>query len=449
MPSIQPNHLLVRLTDKNTTKHSSSVMDVVSTHGKDAAGFVKNLSLTLAGTGIIGLSGIGKSIAPDNTFFDKFSLVGIIIGAITAIWGGVGLYNGNKQIKQAEIPATPFTIDNTVASNITDTVKELGINPNTHFTLSNYIVDGDRSRAPQLRDHCYNLAMQWIDPNNGFMNIINSNNGRNELNFENGNGINSNITSEQLKERMAILLGYVVGSRANANALDTESRNITDLLCLDQIEDPDTSGRCEIELMLPDEFILLYSAARHYKLNHMDRDDSISSDSLQLRGVTTPISQTDTVTNLGLASGDPAKDAAKDNAKRVANSRNYLRSLQKGIEFVIEVEKTKQSGQTVDATRQRDADILRSALVTGLGLHVTGITDTVDKLERILNGHTSNSPGTATGTPTSLKDKINTLEQFWSPIDNAIRTNTNSGLTLQAINLRFELFNQAGLAAVV
>lgn len=451
MPSIQPNHLLVRLTDNNTTKQkATSVLDVVSSHGTDAAKFIKNLSLTLAGTGIIGFAGVGKSIAPDHTFFDKFSLVGIFIGAITAIWGGIGLYRGNQQIKQSELPLTPITIKDSTASEISDIVKEISSNPNDTFQFSNDVVNGNR--AAGLRDHCNDLILKWTEPTTGMIDVINSNKSRTEFLFEHGNGTNSHITSQELKERIAILIGHVVGSRANAT-LDAESQHlVVDMLCLDQIENPNDWGTCELERLVPDEFTLLYTAARHYKLNHMDRDDSITDDSLILRdpggGGTQTILATDTVTALSSTTRDPAKEDAKVDAGRVVNSRNYLRTLQKGIEFVTQVEREKKSGGTVDATRQRDADVLRNALVAGLGLKVDDLEDTLTQLDNILKGSTSNSVGNATGTPRGLNEKVDALERFWGNIDSIIRSNTNAELTLKAINLRFPLYNQAGLVSV-
>ena len=444
MTTITANHLFTRLTDHSTTQgRLADTAGIIKKHAGYTGKFIKNFAIAISGTAVIGVMGIGKSIAPDHTFFDRFSLVGIILGAITAIFGATGLYRGEKEVEKIEVPPTPFTIKDTVAKDLSDLVKEVSGNPNDRFKISNNIVDGNR--AANLRTDCYDLVKKWADPVSGFIDKLESNENKSVLEFIHGNGTNSNITSTELKERFALLIGYIIGSRGTAPiASDAPSNDIlTDInkLVLAKIE----KGESKWEALLPDEFTLLFSAASHYKEKHMDTETSIKTEFQDKINLTTM------KTSLSSPRGSTPKDTAKKQIGEVINSRNYLKSLQKGIEFVIQVEGERKSGKKVDSGRQRDADILRNALVAGLQLMVKDRDDTVKQLDAILKGHADNKPASAggtTGTQKGLNEKIGDMDKFWANFENTIRSSTNE-ISINPVTLKFPLFNQANLLTLV
>ncbi len=440
---------------------TNTLQSTLAEHGAYAGGFIKNLALTLTGTTVVGIMGIGKSIAPDHTFFDRFSLVGIILGAITALFGAIGLYRGKKSAAAAADAAKPtqITITDPLPEQISDYLYKVSRDTHDKFKVSKDVVSGNAaSTITNLRDNCCQLLTRWTDKQ--FGDVLRANEGRNEFLYENGNGTGSNITSTELKDRIAILIGYVVGSRTGtiAPALVTPPTAYptgTDVpstailqgnLNLECIE----SGNSRWERLLPDEFTLLYSAARHYKINHMDHTDSITTDEVKVRiyPATTATTIDLTTTTTDLATGT-APAALKENVESVAKSRNYLRILQKGIEFVRQVEKKKKDGEKVSDSEQRDSDILRSALVAGLQLKVANLDDTLEQLRKIKDGDTNN-PVAGLGTQEGLDIKTTKMDTYWARVEAAVRGNNASGITVRPTEpLKLPLFNLAGLITVL
>ena len=438
----------------NSLDHSTgqstldTAVQTLSTHAPTLKKITKYSAITISGLALTIGSAILKALTPDKELVDKLWFITLLIGAATTIGGFIGLSKQNSVIKNQTIPPTELDIDKNAAEQISGFVKEVSTNPNGTFKISNDIVNAVRltvsGTVPNpLRVNSYNLVKAWNEPANRFITVIRDNRGKSEFLFKGGNGTGQDITSSELKDRMAILIGYIVGSRPDA-ALDAESVNIVDdelkLSCIEK-------GDRKLECLLPNEFTLLYAAARHYKINHMDRDDSINQNSITIKeiytnspsGVTTPVSKTIGLNSIqnGLSSpGTPENDTAKEDIGTIATSRNYLRILYNGITFVRQIERNKKSGQKITESEQRDADILRSALVAGLGLKVNSLDDTIQQLERIQEGHTGNAPSSATGSPTGLRAKVDEMEKYWFSVKTA-------GAVVKPLTLKVKTFNNA------
>ncbi len=326
-----------------------------------------------------------------------------------------------KKDKQADARhPTPIKLHNeTLVKDIGNSIAKVSANSDEVLKLSQNIINGksDDSIIPEAR----NLFRYWTD--NDIKNIVIGNEGRSEFVFDNGNGIKSPINLSDLKDRLAVLIGYTVGTKdlpdpfavitaTNPGGLSTADTILTNSLKLSDIED---GKKFELDHLVPDEFAIVYSVARHYKTRHDLFTNDLISTSLPEIGTEAKIKSLRA--DLKQAKGSPLEEAARDHLMKGTDSficnYNYLKVLQQSIEYVIKAENDSSSGK-LTAGRVRNAAVLKAALIAGLELKIPK-TDTdlsiTEQLKRILGGYDSNPP-TGLGSKKGVSAKADELEKL-------------------------------------
>lgn len=338
----------------------------------------------------------GKDSVPD--WFFKFLAGG------GAIFSGYFLYKVWKLIKkekQADAKTTPFALtDETLVKNIGNSVAKVSANSDKVLGLSLDILNGspDNDTIAQAR----NLFTYWT--NDEIKNIVTKYRGRPEIELINGNGIDAKIYFSDLKDRLAVLTGYIVETEDTTIKLhDDLPQKITDqFLGLEKIED----GTFNLDHLVPDEFAIVYSAARHYVKDTLaSKNDSITE---VFREISTDASLAK-LKNYFKGPLGPDNNTANNALTEFKKTYNYLKVLQKAIEYVISTE-----GQTnISAGKARNVAVLKAALISGLGIKF----DPKKSVNNQLREYLEDVQGTSL--KKGLKYKVSELERLCSKLQEA------------------------------
>ena len=342
----------------------------------------------------------GKDSVPD--WFFKFLAGG------GAIFSGYFLYKVWKLIKkekQADVKTAPFALtDETLVKNIGNSVAKVSANSDKVLGLSLNILNGnpDGDTIAQAR----NLFTCWT--NDEIKNIVTKYRGRPEIELINGNGIDAKIYFPDLKDRLAILTGYIIGTRDVCLTTPDSEKNalpqtITgQFLDLNEIE----AGKFDLDRLVPDEFAIVYSAAKHYVEGTLVSDNDSITKVFHKINTDTSLTQLKNYFKGTLGENNNEANKALTEFKK---TYNYLKVLQKAIEYVISTE-----GQTnISAGKVRNAAVLKAALISGLGLRFDPNVPVNDQLKKYLEDvqETSASP-----VKKGLKYKVSELERLCSKL---------------------------------
>ncbi|MBI2996556.1 MAG: hypothetical protein HYY52_07645 [Candidatus Melainabacteria bacterium] len=337
-----------------------------------APGFGLGAICVGTGTAALVTSGFAKSLLPDNTAADKFSVFGMIVGGILAIYGLVKMWiSGNKQEVSNNTSEAKYEVnlsDSEIDELSTTTATLSSINQDPVFSFSRDIVDVANNNRKVDAEKLYKL---WTKDEGvcGFR-------GPGKIAFSSPKGGSaSELTDDEYRDRLAVLIGYIMAGRSD----DTFLTNITGTkLKYSDLIDP-TKG-CKFSHLLPHEFNLVYMAARNFK-EVLKSDTNIQT-----------IFQ-NVVSEVSVPGRDP-----ESKLKNYVNAHNYLRILKCSIDYVFKAEEE----QTLDNEKARKVVLVRSALITGLGLK--GNKSQINaELRKILNGDAPEK---------SLVEKINKLAEY-------------------------------------
>ncbi len=369
----------------------------------------------------------GKDSVPD--WFFKFLAGG---GAVFSGYFLYRVWNLIKKDKRADVP-TPFTLegehDPNLVQKIGNSVAIVSANPDEVLKLSQDIIKGKSS--DNTITEARNLFRYWTDKE--IKNIVTGNKGRSEFVFDNGNGINSPINLSNLKDRLAVLIGYTVGNKDNlTDPSSTADTILTTSLKLSDIED---GKKFELDHLVPDEFAIVYSVARHYKTRHSLFDTDLISTSLAEIGSEAKIKNLKT--DLKQPKGSTPEVTAINHLTKGTDSficnYNYLKVLQQSIEYVIKAENDSSSGK-LTAGRTRNAAVLKAALIAGLELKIPKTdTDTsiTEQLKRILEGYATN-PTNNLGSQKGVNDKAGELEKLLATLKETSEGSVSINVTEEA-----------------
>ena len=369
--------------------------------GSSIAHFGRHLLTATAGA-VFGIGfGFAKSVAPDHTFVDKFSLLGIITGAIVTAFGLVGMYRGQKATKQSQEQNgihIPFTLrqDPTLDTNLGIALHAINTDPHRLFKISNEIVQCNSAGTVDrgaIYDYFELLRSQEVetiitDATDPSVITITNLDGKPSAATDTSKAVNG----KDLQDRFAVLMGHLMASRptTGTDAAYTDITTNFNPKCFEVEES------CHLEKYLPSDFRLVSWAADYF-------NDNFRTDN-------------DAVTNAfgGLAAGLEA-DLTANNHNEIARrlkgfntAYNSLKTTKAAIEYVLNGE----AKIAADDKTIRNVSILKHALITGLQLQFNSTASISDQLREILNG---------AGGTTGLSAKVTEMETIWGTVQNDVR----------------------------
>lgn len=349
---------------------------------KKGGKFAVGIGLTLAGAVTTGFFALIKGILPDHWLADKGMIPGVIAGLITLILGLVKLWNFNSEEKKTEVarqqqassPKSRFEITNNL-KDIEDTIHNLNKSADPLFGFSRGLVDlTDEfvlATAVAKKGEARKLYGYWTA--NEFLDRVAGDRGGAEIVFVNGAGQNTELSLEQFRERMSVLVGYIVASRTTPAIVGDLSHTILNThLKYDDIKE----GKSKHLKLFTNDFAMVYQSARNYKLN-LENNNAIAMKFSNISNKIAPLK--DTVIHSGDATILGSDQHALQALEEFRDSYNDLQVLANSIQFVLSNE------NSTDANKLKQAAIIRSALIAGLELKGNR-SDINRKLGEILNG---------------------------------------------------------------
>lgn len=375
----QPRQQPPRKTNPNTSNTLLGVVEKVGEEAKNAGNFFVDLFMLLSGLFVTGAFGLGKSLAPDNTFVDKFALVGVLGGVITAAFGGIKIYNRSKAIQnqnQNQQPAALHTV--TVSKDLRDrTIDVLGTlyRGNQDFNLAKEIVERSSHTSVQVAKDLLDCYF-----NKEFTDAMIRTNG--DFYFENVDSNDTSASASQIKERIVLLLAYLKANNETTSHLGS----------LDVLEAEDRSKN--LIYMLPPECRIAYKAARAFRERALP---AININTLKIQ----------------LESNDTTmKENAETEIDKCTLHYNYLKLLKEAIIFIEDAKKTEKSA--LEPERAKKAILIGAALTAGLGLDgENNINERIAKTLTALDIQISTAQKTKEELETMLQESNKyTLEKF-------------------------------------
>ncbi len=357
---VNPNPLRKFLAQQNSTLDTAQ--SLIERGGKKLAkvgSFGTNLFLLLSGIFVTGAFGLGKSLAPDHTFIDKFSLVGIIGGLITSIFSVIRMLKGyTSETKNEQQNVPEDNVSKELSKRAAEAVGKLSIESNNDFKLARKVLDV--TKDDEVRKATIELLETYraSDSNGDFRQRMLQIADDGERSFKNGGGNNVPLLVSELRDRMSLLIAYIVGTADRNDGTISDGDKATKILKtdlnLEDLEDTEKQKKLDLVNLLPSEFVCVYQAARNYKLNHSGKDTSTQ----------TIVTVNDTLKNNLTASKVDDQKVAEDELNNFINQYNYLKTLREAIKFVHKVETDKNAKKEL----VKKAIIVKSALITGLEL---------------------------------------------------------------------------------
>lgn len=351
---ISPSPLERYFTQQKT---GNTLTNAVSTAGKElpkATNFLTNLFISISGLVLTTISGAAKSLFPEGTFVDRFALFGIFIGAITSIFGGIRLYKGYSQgTSDKTVNPRSVKISDQLSKDIAETLGNLSVESNNDFKLAKKVLEG--TKDDKVRKAVIELLKLYRTRHKDGDFIIQLLQDTDEFCFKNGGGNDTTLLTSELKDRIALLISYIVGTadKVDGKITDPDAKTIleTDL----NLKDLESGANQELaHLLLPPEFTCVYQAARNYKSNHLGKNLSIKEI------ITLDKTLKDNLTSTVIDN----QELAEGQLNKFVDQYNYLKALKEAINFVNKIEGT----NNTDKKLVRKAFIIKSALIAGLEL---------------------------------------------------------------------------------
>ncbi len=349
--------------------------------------------------GIVG-GAVGSTFFKDNTSADWLSKIAMIGGLILSGKGIWDLIQSGKERDAVDLPDAHFKVSEPLETKLSNTVPWINSNLDPSLNISQHLTNNlSDSNLRQRAEEAFNL---WTDAE--FKNIINGYTGGAEITIDNGSGTNSPISLNNYKDRLAILIGYISGSTPSTpTATDFSNKLTTSIMKDDEV----INGNCELFKLLPDEFNLVYSAARYYKKEH-NSENSVQSEFGNLITELEPLK-----TNVQ----GPSNVGAWDKLRNFEKGFQNIKVLTRAIEYVLENE-TKEKDGTLDDASKRNMVIVRQSLVAGLGLRGNNKDEVITELKNILNKYQDASGTTRKGINDKLAELRGVYEKVKQNIDN-------------------------------
>lgn len=381
---------LVR-TQGPTKNVIGQVWDTSIQYGTQGASILGKVGLTFAGFLMILGGAIGKTLAPEKTAWDLLSLVSMIGGAIMSFIGFGKLWKVDSKTQTQSMPEAHEKVSSALDDICKPLVKECS-NLDPAFLKVN-----DFSSKITRGNKDSNLRTLVI-------NLFNNLSG-DELTDRIGSYLggpakkvihfaNQSYSTQELKDKIALLLGYIVSSRDADD--DPTCKNILETrLKDDEVE----KGQCKLLSILPDEFNLVYEVARDYERSHNQT------------GKENPLSYMftkkaeDLETVLSSTGGSAAKDEVLNYLNSYTDTYNKFKVLAQAINYVLKYEGGE--GQALTSETSRNAALIRQALVTAFRLQGKDNSEILQQLKRIYEGDERNQ-----GSKTGLATKIKELETY-------------------------------------
>ena len=420
-PAISPaaprlNRYFKQAGASNLSNQTYNVLSTFGDYGKKFGSASLSIFSFLGGlAGIVGGS-VGATFFKDNTSADWLSKLAIIGGTILSGKGVYELIQFTRTRNDMDLPDAHFKVNQTLERDLSNSLPWVNSNPDSSLKISQGIVNN--TSDTNLRARANEVFNLWT--NNEFKNIVSHYNGGAEITIDNGAGINTPISLKEYKDRLAMLIGYIVGSTPVAPSADDFTNKLTTTIMKD---DEVVAGNCELFKLLPDEFNLVYSAARYYDKSHKD-EDSIQNEFASLVGDLEPMK---------VVGEGPAKQTAWDKLRGFEKASQNLKVLSRAIEYVLEAENKEKEG-TIDPQSKRNAAVIRQALVAGLGLRGNNIDEIHQALKIILNRYEPSAGTTKKG----INDRLSELRGIQEQVKQKIDDGTFVCCRLQSAELKFD-----------
>lgn len=382
-------YLVRTQTSKNIIGQTT---DTLLQYGRQGLNIGGKVGLTFAGFLMILGGAIGKTIAPEKTAWDLISLVAMIGGAIMSFIGFGKLWQADKKNETLPLPEAHEKVSKVLDDTLKPLVKECTDLDPPFLKVGDFssrIAKGEKDLG--LR----NLAVNLFSNLSGdeLRNCINSYIGgtaRKVIHFA-----NRFYSTQDLKDKVALLLGYVVSSRDTND--DAVYKNIVETYLKD---DDVEKGQCELLSILPEEFNLVYEVARGYDKNHNQAGQEKPLSYMFTRSVE------DLENILSQTAGGSTKDSALNYLRSYADTYNKFKVLAQAISYVLKYE-GQDNSNTVTSTTSRNAALIRQALVCALRLKANNNTEILQQLKRIYEGDERN-----TGSKAGLLSKIKEMDSY-------------------------------------
>ncbi len=347
----------------------------------------------------------GRDSVPDWLFKVLAACGGIL--AIHEGWQVLKLVRNNKNTTPQIVQET---LENeTLVKNIGTAVAKVSANPDKIFNLSQDILNGNAFNDTIVASR--NLVTSWTDPE--IAGIAKRNKGRTERELDNGNGEGGKIHLSDLSDRLAVLIGYVVGAQDHLPDPSVASRTPSTVDRITAKLQGIEEGNFDLDYLVPNEFAIVYSAAKHYV------SEGFAANNESITQTFSKIANEAELTELKkILRGPigPVQEPAEKELKEFKLTYNYLKVLQQAIEYVRSAE-----GQTnLSAGKARNVAVLRAALISGLGIKFEIGTSVNNKLNRVLEDYQKNS---ASSVEKGLKYKLSKLEEFRGKLQEAREQN--------------------------
>ena len=336
----------------------------------------------------------GKDSVPDWLF-----KVLAACGAILAGHEGWQILKSVRSNQNIPPPIVQETLENeTLVKDIGTAVAKVSANPDSVIKLSQDILNGNPYNDTITASR--ELVTHWTDSE--IRGIAKRNKGRAEREIDNGNGVGEKIHLSNLSDRLAVLIGYVIGGREHlSDPGDTAHRITTELLNLKKIEE----GRFDLDYLVPNEFAIVYSAAKHYTNGFAANNESVAQ-------AFSKLADEAELTKLKQTLRGPVgslKNLAEEELKKFKSTYNYLKVLQQAIEYVRSVE-----GQTnLSPGKARNVAVLKAALISGLDIKFQKGISVNSQLEKFLEDYQQDATSPV---EKGLKYKLSKLEEFCSKL---------------------------------
>ncbi len=420
-PAISPaaprlNRYFKQAGASSLSNQTYNVLSTFGDYGKKFGSASLSIFSFLGGlAGIVGGS-IGATFFKDNTSADWLSKLAIIGGTILSGKGVYELIKFTRTRNDMDLPDAHFRVSETLERELSNSLPWVNSNRDSSLKISQYIVNNVSDS--NLRARANEVFKSLTD--NEFKNIVSHYNGGAEITIDNGAGINTPISLKEYKDKLAMLIGYIVGSTPAVPTADDFTNKLTTSLMKD---DEVIVGNCELFKLLPDEFNLVYSAARYYDKSHKD-EDSIQKEFASLLADLEPMK---------VIGEGPAKQKAWDKLKGFEKASQNLKVLSRSIEYVLEAEnKEKEGGITPES--KRNAAVVRQALVAGLGLR----GNSIDEIHQVLKTVLNKSEPTAGTVKKGINDRLSELRGIQEQIKQKIDDGTFVCCRLQSAELKFD-----------
>ena len=302
---------------------------------RDAAKLTFNATKMILGLFAVVGGAVAAAVFKENTAADWGSKILMILGAVLGILGFKDLLDHNKGVKDVKPEFAFKTISNG---------EEIKLSANGLKILDpNFFKENDPSKPKseskignnEKDDECRNKAAELLKKytSSEIIQMISSYHSGIEDAFTNIE--DRNIPESELQDRIALLLGYVYGSRPDAEADPAIQKLFDDVLEADKVSE-------SYFKVLPQDFVKTYYSVKWFENN---------------KGSVPPL----------IAS--PPNPLTLDHLNKIQLAQNQLNVLQNVIIYVLD------PNNLNDVKSARNVHVLRQALICGFNLKGNNVTE--------------------------------------------------------------------------